>query len=134
MQAREYKGEGVIEPVEKIGFLQPNNEKDIVKIVTAIEEGRRLARDIGGGDPERMTPKRSAEYLLNAFNNVPNIKIHLIDDNETLLAQYPLLHAVARCSIDVCLFYFYFIFIYLLFYLFLFVSSFYFVFIYLFIN
>lgn len=44
--------------VEKIGFCAPwltqENGEKIASIVFAVESGRRLARDLGGADPERM--------------------------------------------------------------------------------
>jgi leucyl aminopeptidase len=56
LQGREFKPE--LETVTKIGFNAPWYDKDsgneLARVVFAIEKGRRLARDLGGADPERM--------------------------------------------------------------------------------
>jgi leucyl aminopeptidase len=79
--------ETAIESVaEKIAFLQ------------AIEIGRRLARDIGGADPERMTSIRAAEAVKSFMSEFNNISVSIIDDMEILKREYPLLAAVARAS------------------------------------
>jgi hypothetical protein len=51
--------------------------ENIVKVVSAIENGRRLAKDIGGADCERMTPKRVADHVKQAFEGT-QIKVVLI--------------------------------------------------------
>lgn len=100
LQAREKLGEKEAEPVEKIGFFSPGiDTAKIAKLVHAIEEGRRLAKDIGGADCERMTPKRVAEYVLEAFKN-SNVKV-TVQEGDILLKEYPLLSAVARASMSV---------------------------------
>ena len=63
----------------------------------AIEAGRALARDIGAGDPERMTPRRLAEAVRGACEGT-DISVSVLDDAATLRADYPLLSAVARAS------------------------------------
>lgn len=75
--------------------------KDSLQLVKAIETGRRLARDIGGPDPERMTSIRAAETVLKFLSTQikgEGIKAHIIDDLEVLKKEYPLLAAVARAS------------------------------------
>jgi len=57
LQAREALGEKETEVIQEIGFVIPAgvNTEDantLVSVVKGIEEGRRLARDIGGADPE----------------------------------------------------------------------------------
>jgi leucyl aminopeptidase len=106
LQAREALGEDQIENVKEVGFVLPAGvtqeaAKDIVTLVRGIEEGRRLARDIGGPDPERMAPLRCAEYIKQAFAAYPSVKATIKDDVEQLKKDYPLLHAVARASITV---------------------------------
>ena len=77
-----------------------SNLFDTHAAATAIEEGRRLARDIGSGDPERMSPLKLAEYVRSACEEA-GIAVEVLDDLATLQAEYPLLHAVARASIKV---------------------------------
>ncbi|KAJ3258541.1 Cytosol aminopeptidase, catalytic domain [Boothiomyces macroporosus] len=57
--------------------------------------------DIGGGDPERMAPLKCAAYIQEAFKDVPNVKVTIIREHETLKKEFPLLHAVARCSLAI---------------------------------
>jgi len=49
------------EPIQEIGVFVPGMDTDkteaMLKIVAAIERGKRLARDVTGADPERGTPK-----------------------------------------------------------------------------
>jgi len=102
LQAREFKGDA-LEVVEKLGFVNHEAKEHgdkISKIVQGIEKGRRLARDIGGSDPERMTPLNAAEYLKKAFEGT-SISVSILADNEKIKKSYPLLHAVARASIHV---------------------------------
>ena len=66
-------------------------------VAAAIEEGRSLARDIGSGDPERMTPLRLAEAVRGACEEA-GVSVQILDDLATLRTEYPLLHAVARAS------------------------------------
>lgn len=77
-----------------------SNLFDTHAAATAIEEGRKLARDIGSGDPERMSPLKLAEYVRSACEEA-GIAVEVLDDLATLQAEYPLLHAVARASIEV---------------------------------
>lgn len=59
----------------------------------AIEQGRALARDIAGTEPERMAPLRIAELCESAFAGTP-VSLRVERD----LAAYPLIAAVARAS------------------------------------
>lgn len=58
-------------------------------------------KDVGGSDPERMAPLRCAQHIAHTFANDKNIKVTVITDPAVLLKEYPLLHAVARCSLVV---------------------------------
>jgi len=70
-------------------------------LVTAMEAGRVLARDLGGADPERMSPPNFAEFVQAAFAGLPQVKVTVQNDPEYLAKEYPLLHAVARASLPV---------------------------------
>eukprot|EP01135_Chromosphaera_perkinsii_P007959 Nk52_evm31s1073 gene=Nk52_evmTU31s1073 len=92
------------EPVKSFGIkrlgaceMKDSVEKAIENCY-AIEAGKRVARDVCGSDPERMAPMRVVEYLEGAFKGFSNIKMSVESNLETLETNYPLLHAVARCS------------------------------------
>ncbi|XP_018054500.1 PREDICTED: putative aminopeptidase W07G4.4 [Atta colombica] len=69
----------------------------IVKLASALESGRYVARDIGGADPERMTPLRVEEYLAELFCG-SNVSMQVISDQDTLLQEYPLFACVNRAA------------------------------------
>lgn len=94
MEAREHFGEA-LEPIEHLALIGEANGAWLV----AVEEGRRVARDLCGTEPERMSPQRFADYCIQAFSQTP-VKVTVLDDRELLNAEYPLLAAVARASFD----------------------------------
>jgi leucyl aminopeptidase len=61
--------------------------------LVAIEEGRALARDITGTEPERMAPRRAAALCAEAFAGT-GVDVKIEHD----VARYPLLAAVARAA------------------------------------
>ncbi|KYQ59810.1 Putative aminopeptidase W07G4.4 [Trachymyrmex zeteki] len=69
----------------------------IVKLASALESGRYVARDIGGADPERMAPLRVEEYLAELFCG-SNVTMQVISDQDTLLQEYPLFACVNRAA------------------------------------
>uniref|UniRef100_A0A2A4K372 CCHC-type domain-containing protein n=3 Tax=Heliothis virescens TaxID=7102 RepID=A0A2A4K372_HELVI len=69
-----------------------------VRNALALEKSRILARDIAGGDPERMTPVNIVNYVKSSFSGDSNILIKVIDDSNTILEEYPLLAAVSRAA------------------------------------
>lgn len=86
----------------KIGFhaeekLTANFEK-IVRNAIALERSRICTRDIGGGDPERMAPAKIVEYVKSAFAPCNNITVKVIDNDEEIAKDYPLLAAVSRAA------------------------------------
>lgn len=58
---------------------------------------RSVARDIGGSDPERMTPPNAEEYIRDEFNNT-DIKMEVVTDPTVLSHEYPLFAAVDRAA------------------------------------
>lgn len=70
--------------------------------VLAMERGRRLARDIGGSDPERITPLKASERIVSYFNQNFNdlVGVNVVSNFETISRDYPLLAAVARASLN----------------------------------
>ncbi|XP_039762678.1 putative aminopeptidase W07G4.4 [Pararge aegeria] len=86
----------------RIGLHAEEKQKEaferIVRNAIALERSRIFARDIAGGDPERMAPAKIVEYVKNSFNGDSNISINVIDDEEFISENYPLLAAVSRAS------------------------------------
>lgn len=99
LEAREDGRDPELEPVEQIGFEVPSgvDGDEMARVLGAIEQGRRLARDISGTEPERMRPEAMAEYCREAFEGT-SVRVEVVDDPDRLLAEYPLLAAVARAS------------------------------------
>ena len=75
LQARE-TASTPLELVSSIGFVPRTGENgaEIARVVNAMEAGRRLARDVGGPDCERMTPHRCVDYIVQAFHGEPTVK------------------------------------------------------------
>lgn len=57
-----------------------------------------MARDLGGGDPERMAPPKFAQHLVDLFAKSKNIKISVNSDQKQLEQIYPLFGAVNRAA------------------------------------
>ncbi len=81
------------------GFALVNDS--VLSNILAIESGRRLARDIGGSDPERMTALKCADTIQDFFNGCKNISVEVVSKHDVLQKEYPLLMAVARASLHV---------------------------------
>lgn len=96
LEAREAHGEAVLEPITNIGLVASVDGDWLM----AVEAGKRLARDLCGTEPERMSAIQFARYLQQAFAQSP-VQLTVIDDIEQLQREYPLLMAVARCSLQV---------------------------------
>lgn len=96
LEAREAHGEAVLEPITSIGLVASVDGDWLM----AVEAGKRLARDLCGTEPERMSAIQFARYLQQAFAQSP-VQLTVIDDIEQLQREYPLLMAVARCSLQV---------------------------------
>lgn len=73
--------------------LAVDHEK-LVRLAWSLEEGRRVARDIGGSDPERMCASHIVSYLKTEFaNSDVNLEIGPVE-----AGQYPLAAVVDRGS------------------------------------
>lgn len=96
LEAREFGNESKIEPVQSITILDVDNQLD-AKFLNAIEMGRRLARDLGGTNPERFAPIGFANYCVDVFKG-SSVEIDVIDDQKQIEKDFPLLAAVARAS------------------------------------
>jgi leucyl aminopeptidase len=102
IQTREFKGEAVAEPVTALGlYVRETAVEEVdaaIAKAVALEKGRRVARDICAGDPERMAPPRVAEYVAAEFAGVPNVKCSVEEGLACIEEKYPLLAAVCRAS------------------------------------
>ncbi|CAG9790550.1 unnamed protein product [Diatraea saccharalis] len=91
-----------VKNVTKIGFhAEEKVTQDFEKVVRnaiGLERARILARDIGGSDPERMTPANIVEYVKNSFVGDSNISVTVIDNEAVIARDYPLLAAVNRAA------------------------------------
>ncbi|KAF5276264.1 hypothetical protein FQA39_LY06613 [Lamprigera yunnana] len=74
--------------------------KVVVNLAKIFEKGRYIARDIGTGDSERMTPINIQKYLEETFADT-SIKLSVVSDVNALAADYPLFAAVNRCANNV---------------------------------
>lgn len=72
----------------------------LLRLAQTLEAGRYVARDIGGGDPERMAPPRVAEYVQQAFRSGP-VHVSVFDDERVFEREYPLFQAVNRAAATV---------------------------------
>lgn len=97
LEGREAVGDKVLEPITQVALVAADQSQAWLQ---ATEAGRRVARDLAGTEPERMAPRKFAEYCKQVFANTP-VKVTVLDDVQQLQHEYPLLHAVARASIQV---------------------------------
>ncbi len=96
LEARESLGEVSVEPVESITVFDAS-ESLAIDFLAALESGRRLARDLAGTEPERMAPPRFADTCVEALEGSA-VAVEVVDDQDEIATQYPLLAAVARAS------------------------------------
>ncbi|WP_412972361.1 M17 family metallopeptidase [Glaciecola sp. MF2-115] len=99
LEARQALDENEIEPIEFVGLMESNGQVDTQRLI-AIEAGKRVARDLCGTEPERMAPPGFADYCVDTFKD-SNVKVTVISDDAQIRHEYPLLHAVARASVEV---------------------------------
>ncbi|XP_065223574.1 putative aminopeptidase W07G4.4 [Planococcus citri] len=101
LQYREDRPE-VFPKVKQLGIYstQPKKIDQIVKTAVALENGRYVARDVGGSDPERMAPPKVEEYIRAAFKNEP-VSIRVISDLSVFEKEYPLFAAVNRAANEI---------------------------------
>jgi len=94
--------EDVPDKAQKIKVLgvcgkNPGKLAGIIKLATALESGRFVARDIGGSDPERMAPPNVVQYIQDVFEKT-DVKVDVISDPTVLGQDYPLFAAVDRAA------------------------------------
>jgi len=87
-----------------VGFLAPNLSKvldegfEIQRLISFIEAGRILGRDLAGPDPERMSPPNFVKYVREVFEGLSQVSVNVKSDLEVLQKDYPLLYSVARAD------------------------------------
>ncbi|KAF9083506.1 hypothetical protein BGX23_011382 [Mortierella sp. AD031] len=98
-----YEKIGKTYPVEMIGFHAAGVEFSDERraFINAVEVGRRVTKDLGSPNCERMTPIKFAEYVQEYFKSKSAIQTTVIEDINVIEKEYPLLHAVSRCSLSV---------------------------------
>ncbi|MFT6530047.1 MAG: leucyl aminopeptidase [Psychrosphaera sp.] len=96
LEAREALGD-LIEPISLVGIVGQHLDG---ANAAALESGRYVARDLCGTEPERMAPPQFAEYCIESFERT-DVEVTITDDMPTIQAEYPLLWAVARASVEV---------------------------------
>lgn len=82
-------------------YAEAKRTEDFTKVIRnaiALEKSRIVARDIGGGDPERMAPARIVDHIKTAFEGINNVTIRVVDDEAIIAKEYPLLAAVSRAA------------------------------------
>jgi leucyl aminopeptidase len=99
LEVREAKNSTLLLKIDKLGFYHQNLDEAnaLIRLVNAIELGRIVARDIGGSDPERMSAQNVASYVTDVLNST-NIKVNVIEGQETFEREYPLFAAVNRAA------------------------------------
>jgi len=87
------------EKIRVLGVYSNAPEKlaNVVKLATALESGRCVARDIGGSDPERMAPPKIEQYVRDVFGNT-DLKLEIVSDRAVIEREYPLFAAVDRAA------------------------------------
>lgn len=98
LEAIEYLGEEKLEPVKQLLLIDAC--KYTCELMSSIEAGKRVARDLCGTEPERMAPPKFAEYCQQVFENT-SVSCAIQGDVDVIARDYPLLFAVARASVEV---------------------------------
>lgn len=85
--------------IDTVGIVSENSaETDyLIKTATMLNSGLIVAKDIGDGDPERMSPPQIRSYVESLFKD-SSIKIRVEQINKD---NYPLFEAVNRAASDV---------------------------------
>lgn len=69
----------------------------LLRDAAALEAARIVTRDLGGADPERMTPGAFAAYVQAHFAESP-VRVRVVDDHDAIAREYPLFAAVSRAA------------------------------------
>eukprot|EP01006_Ploeotia_vitrea_P016062 TRINITY_DN46530_c0_g1_i1.p1 TRINITY_DN46530_c0_g1~~TRINITY_DN46530_c0_g1_i1.p1 ORF type:complete len:531 (+),score=91.39 TRINITY_DN46530_c0_g1_i1:47-1594(+) len=85
-------------PTKKLGVYVPKGKEAQVNLVTAMESGKIVARDICSADPAMFNPPDAADYISKVFGDGSSVKVTVTDSFDTMNKEYPCLAAVARAS------------------------------------
>lgn len=84
---------------DKLGvFSKDSNASSRLELANALEEGRRVSRDIGGSDPERMAAPRVEEYVKSCFDSSNDVKVSVVKGQDVFEKEYPCFAAVNRAA------------------------------------
>jgi len=89
--------EGNKEKAKKVDLLGWAGDQATLDYAAKVEQGRIVARDIGGSDPERMASPRVEEYVREAFKD-SGIDIKVEKGQDHLEKEYPCMAAVNRAA------------------------------------
>jgi leucyl aminopeptidase len=88
------------EKAKKLDSLGWAGDQETLDFAAKVEQGRIVARDIGGSDPERMAAPRVEEYVKECFKN-SCIEIKVEKGQDHLEKEYPCMAAVNRSASQV---------------------------------
>lgn len=80
-----------------VSWAQKDQVPNLINTAISLESGLFISRDIGGGDPERMSPPNVAKYVEQAFTSGV-IKVSVISNQDQFEKEYPLFAAVNRAA------------------------------------
>lgn len=83
--------------VLNVSWSQKELLKGLIEKAIWMESGIYVSRDIGGGDPERMSPPNVATYVEKAFTS-GIIKVNVLSNQDDFVKEYPLFAAVNRAA------------------------------------
>lgn len=91
-----------LDQISCLGVFNPAGKSAILDLARQIEISRYVARDVGGGDPERMAPPRVVQYVQEFLKKTSTkISCNVISDPVLLVKEYPLFSAVNRAASSV---------------------------------
>ncbi|GAB0087573.1 putative aminopeptidase W07G4.4 [Sergentomyia squamirostris] len=99
-QPIQYREEAAkVEKISCLGVFFSSGKSSCFDLAKQIEVSRYVARDVGGGDPERMAPPRVVQYVQELLKKIPTkISFNVINDPALLVKEYPLFSAVNRAA------------------------------------
>jgi len=83
--------------VLNVSWSQKERLNELIEKTKWMESGLYIARDIGGGDPERMSPPNVAKYVEKAFTS-GIISVNILSNQDDFVKEYPLFAAVNRAA------------------------------------
>ncbi|XP_044754376.1 putative aminopeptidase W07G4.4 [Coccinella septempunctata] len=101
IQIREFNP-SKLHSIQKVGVYgkQSIEKENLINLAKTLEYGRRVACDIGDGDPERMAPPKVEEYITKLFSGT-DVSVSVVKDEDKLRKEYPLFEAVNRAASNI---------------------------------